>query len=337
MALISIIVPIYKVEQYLDECVESILNQSYRELEIILVDDGSPDRCGRMCEEYAKKDERIVVIHKENGGLGDARNAGIRQAHGEYLLFVDSDDYLHPKAIERILYTAEKERTDIAIFDYATVEPGNSRSDRFTTSLQINQAFSPEREKRVITCSCSAVNKLYRREFWKAAGLEFPVGRYYEDLGTIPKLLAISKRVAYRKEVLYYYRMREGSIMHTSDFKKNYEDRTRMIDGVLKFYKSKGLFETYRDELEYLVFENGYFTPSREIILNRGSKKYLKKFREYAYHRFANIEQNKYVQELTGKEKILWMLLKKKMYGAMLLLSYARRAKDFAVTKLGGK
>lgn len=337
MALVSIIVPIYNVEQYLDECVDSIRSQSYKELEIILVDDGSPDRCGKMCEEYAKEDERIVVIHKKNGGLGDARNAGIRQAHGDYLLFVDSDDYLHPEAVEKILYTAEKAKADIAIFDYATVEPENSRSDRFTEKIRENQVLSPEKEKRVLTCSCSSVNKLYRREFWEASGLEFPVGRYYEDLGTIPKLMAIAKRVVYRKEVLYYYRMREGSIMHTTNFKKNLEDRMQMIDGVLRFYKKQGLLEQYREELEYLMFVNGYFTPSREIILNRGSKKYLNKFREYAYHRFPGINENKYVREIAGKEKILWMLLRKRMYGAMLLLSYGRRAKDFVVTKLDRK
>ncbi len=337
MSLVSIIVPVYNVEQYLEECVSSIRNQSYENLEIILVDDGSPDRCGEMCERYARDDNRIVVIHKKNGGLGDARNAGVRKASGEYLLFVDSDDYLHRELVEKTVCAAEKTRADIVIFDYATVEPGSSRSDRFSEDICENQAVSPKKEKRIIRCSCSAINKLYRREFWNASGLEFPTGKYYEDLGTIPKLLAISERVIYKKEVLYYYRMREGSIMHTSNFKKNFEDRTAMLDGILKFYKEQGLFELYQNELEYLVFVNGYFVPSREIILNKGNKIYLQKFRCYAYSRFATINSNKYVLELAGKEKILWVLLKRKMYGAMLLLSYGRRAKDCIAAKLGGK
>lgn len=105
--MVSVIVPVYKVEKYLKKCVESIRQQSYSNLEIILVDDGSPDKCGQMCDEFAKGDSRIKVLHKKNGGLADARNAGIEKASGEYLLFVDSDDWIHPMLVEKTLYDAQ--------------------------------------------------------------------------------------------------------------------------------------------------------------------------------------------------------------------------------------
>ena len=124
MVLVSIVVPIYKVEPYLEKCVESIRNQTYKNLEIILVDDGSPDKCGAMCDEYAEADPRIRVIHKQNGGLSDARNAGVERASGEYLLFVDSDDYIDRELVEKAVMTAQESRCDIVLFDYYCVEGG---------------------------------------------------------------------------------------------------------------------------------------------------------------------------------------------------------------------
>lgn len=108
MELVSVVVPVYKVEQYLERCVKSICEQTYQELEIILVNDGSPDRCGEMCEELAQKDNRIQVLHKQNGGLSDARNAGVKLATGKYLLFVDSDDYIAKDLVEKTVTEAEK-------------------------------------------------------------------------------------------------------------------------------------------------------------------------------------------------------------------------------------
>lgn len=328
MELVSVVVPVYKVEEYLDKCVRSIRRQTYPDLEIILVDDGSPDRCKEMCDGYAAEDERIHVIHKENGGLGDARNAGIQKASGKYLLFVDSDDWIHEALVERAVETAEEHGADIVLFDYVGVEENGSRGEVFSAGVPSGRVLSARDEPGLIMRSCSAVNKLYRREFWEGAGLSFAKGRYYEDLGTIPKLMGLAERIIYRKEVLYYYLFRGGSIMHSVDFQKNYEDRTAAADGVLGFYKEHDLWEQYERELEYLVFENTYFVPSKEIVLNDRKSPYLARFRAYAYGRFPNLERNPYIREMSRKDRILWMLLKKRMYGAMVALSYARRVKD---------
>ena len=328
MEKVSVIVPIYNVENYLDNCVQSILRQTYRNLEILLVDDGSPDRCPRMCDEYAGQDDRIRVIHKENGGLGDARNAGTREATGKYLLYVDSDDRIREDLVSITVETAEKAQADIVIFDYAGETPAGLQTDRFTFDLPEGRTFSAMDEPAVIMRTCSAVNKLFRKEFWEKSGLSFPAGRYYEDLATIPKLLAEADRIVYKKEILYYYLTREGSIMHSSDFSKNFADRTRAVDEVLEFFQEKGLDTAYRDELEYLVFENTWFVPSKEIVLNDRKSVYLEKFREYALGKYPDLNKNRYVQALSGKNRILWVLLYRKQYRLMVLMSLMRRLKD---------
>lgn len=329
MEKVSIIVPIYKVEDYLDTCVQSIRRQNYENLEIILVDDGSPDNCPQMCDEYARQDGRIRVIHKKNGGLGDARNAGAREATGKYIMYVDSDDRIREDLVSITVKAAEETQADIVIFDYAGEMPDRTVTDLFSFDLPTDEVFCADEEPAVIMRSCSAVNKLFCREFWEKTGITFPAGRYYEDLATIPKLLALAERIVYKKEVLYYYLTREGSIMHSTDFSRNFTDRTRAVDDVEEFFEEHGLKKKYRDELEYLVFENTWFVPSKEIVLNDRKSIYLEKFREYALEKYPDQAKNKYIRELSGRNKVLWMLLSRKQYWLMILMSYIRR--------LGGK
>ena len=140
MFLVSVVVPIYNVEKYLVQCIQTILYQSYRNLEVILVDDGSPDNCGKICDEFAIKDKRIKVIHKNNGGLSDARNVGIDKAMGEYITFIDSDDYIMPDMIESLMNTIIKERVDIAQCtfvqcvsdDVESINPGLPKCSEYT-------------------------------------------------------------------------------------------------------------------------------------------------------------------------------------------------------------
>ena len=286
MELVSVIVPVYNVEKYLARCIQSVCGQSYQGLEIILVDDGSKDKSGVICDEYAEQDGRIKVIHKENGGLGDARNAGVEKAEGKYLLFVDSDDRIHENLVRDTVETAEKNQADMVIFDYIGEEENGNLTDRFTFPFSVNRVIEVAEEKELIMRSCSAVNKLIRRELWKESGFQFPKGRYYEDLATIPKVMTKTKKIVYLPEVYYYYLMRDGSIMHSRNFEKNYEDRTWAVDQLLEYFERENLIETYRNELEYLIFENTYFVPSKEIVLNDRKSEYLKKFRDYAYNKF---------------------------------------------------
>lgn len=330
MPLVSVIVPIYKVETYIDRCIQSIQAQTHEKLDIILVDDGSPDQCSKICDRYARGDCRIQVIHKKNGGLSDARNAGIVGAKGEYLLFVDGDDYIADNLVELALSCAQKNEADIVMFDIAEVEECTGRIDCISMNLEREKAFSAREKPVLLLNTPCAWNKLYRKSFWEAEGLCFPAGRNYEDLSTMPKLLLKAERVVcLDSKPLYYYILREGSIMRSYNFEKSYQDRKAALDDVISFFKEQGEFNCFRKELEFLVLQHAYFIPSKEIVLAAPNSPYLKKFREYAFGLFPKAGKSRYVKDLmSGKDRLLLWLLDMRQYRAMRLLSALRKLAD---------
>lgn len=330
MPLVSVIVPIYNVEKYIADCIESIVGQTYRELEIILVDDGTRDRSGVICDQYQGKDARIRVIHKENGGLSDARNTGIQEASGKYLLFVDGDDSIAPDCVQKTVECAESNQADVVIFDFQEIEEATGRMDVRSADLLKDAVLDSTKEPVLLTASPSACNKLYRRDLWVQTGLKFPLNRHYEDLSTIPKLLVHAKRVVYiDSEPLYNYVLREGSIMRSHNFEKSYRDRKAAIDDVTRYYKEQKLYEEYKEELEYIAFEHGFFVPSKEIIYYEPKSPYLKCFEEYIMRLYPKAYKNRYVKErLTSKDKIIFWFIKRKMYGAVRMLSTLRKQVD---------
>ena len=215
--LISVIVPVYKVEKYLNRCVKSIAEQSCRNLEIILVDDGSPDQCGEMCDAWAEKDQRIRVIHKRNGGLSDARNAGIRAAAGEYLIFVDSDDSIAPEMIERLYQAARSADVKMAICNVLCVDENGTLTGESNGIPIRSECLSAEQvlprfyqEKGIYYIV--AWNKLYHRSL--LSGDVFPVGKWHEDEFVAAQLIWKAGQVACIDYMGYYYvTQREGSIM----------------------------------------------------------------------------------------------------------------------------
>lgn len=242
--LISIIVPIYNVEQYLDKCIKSIQCQTYDNLEIILVDDGSPDQCGDICERYAKEDDRIRVIHKKNGGLADARNHGLEIATGDYIAFVDSDDYIHPQMYERMMKVAIEENSDIVICDWKKVLPNENdsfeklNSDKYqlqnVDGKKIQYLYFEEPDSRITYTV--AWNKLYAKEIFQ--GRRFPTGKVHEDEFVTFKTLYDAKKIVYLQEALYFYLMRDASIMGKFNVK-----RFDIFDAYaekIAFFSSKG-------------------------------------------------------------------------------------------------
>lgn len=236
--LISVIVPVYKVEKYLNRCVESIVNQTYKNLEIILVDDGSPDNCPQMCDEWAKKDERIKVIHKQNGGLSDARNVGIDIATGVYITFVDSDDWIDLDYVEYLYDLVKKYDVKISACCYRVVnENGNMVDKNICEELLLD---SKEYLRRLLCwdgASVSAWGKLYCRELFD--GIQFPLKKFCEDGGTTHKLILKCDKVVASRKTKYNYFMRNGSITHRKFDAKNF-DYIEMTDllcaDVLKVY-----------------------------------------------------------------------------------------------------
>lgn len=232
--LVSIVVPIYNVENYLNHCVETLKKQTYSNIEIILVDDGSPDNCGKICDELAKKDSRIVVVHKSNGGLSDARNAGIDVSNGSYIMFVDSDDYVADNMVERCLIKIKQDESDVVIFNHYCVNTNGEIYERTQDYPEILHIMS----------GTEAVEKIYQNETWYFvmawnkmyrsslfANLRFPVGKLHEDEFTSYKVLYESKKVSYLKDALYYYTIsRDGSIMGTKYSYRNMDKIEALLE-----------------------------------------------------------------------------------------------------------
>ncbi len=210
--LISVIVPIYNVEKYLPECLESIINQSYKNLEILLIDDGSTDRCGEICKSYAKKDKRIFIISQTNQGLSEARNVGIRNAKGKYLYFADSDDYLALDAIEMLYQAAVSTSSDLTIAGHTVVYEGKGlevfKEPYGKSPLSAKDAIEIGLYDKGI--EFSAWNKLYHQKLFK--NITFPKRRLFEDVATVYKCMLKSNKIAIIHQSLYFYRKRNDSI-----------------------------------------------------------------------------------------------------------------------------
>lgn len=222
--LVSVIIPIYKVEQYLDQCIDSIVHQSYENLEIILVDDGSPDNCPQICDQWAQRDSRIRVLHKPNGGLSDARNVGVQICTGEYICFVDSDDWAEPMMVECLLRACVEDNTLVAIcgrYDHFEEKDERKISKCPTVDEAVDSLVLASRMLMGNNCDNSAHTKIFHKSLWETVC--FPKGRIYEDVAVMYKVVLSVSRVSTVKLPLYHYRIRRGSIIQ-SDFSEKLFD-----------------------------------------------------------------------------------------------------------------
>lgn len=267
---VSVVVPIYNVEKYLDRCVQSILSQTYNNLEIILVDDGSPDHCGRMCDNYAKKDARVKVIHKDNGGLSDARNAAIDIATGEYILCIDSDDYVHHNLVMTLVESSQHNNADIAVAGYQNVLEGEGPVDlnrpmanTDIRALDAQDALEIMLYQKHVTNS--AWGKLYRRSLF-GTDIRYPKGKLCEDLATTYRLFGRAKKIAICSAKLYFYLQRPTSIIN-SPFKEDRADALKFAEEQLLFVKHN--FPEIQKAAENRVFMEAVFITSAMTIADR--------------------------------------------------------------------
>lgn len=211
MPLVSVIVPVYKTERYLHRCIDSLVNQDYKNIEIILIDDGSPDHCGNICDEYAKKDKRIRVIHQENQGISAARNAGIKKSCGEYICFVDSDDYVDIHLLSTVIPQMIEKNADAAIFN-AQIVHGNIHGEILGWNIRSGEIQNDQIKQYLLQGYDSYVwRKIYKRNIWD--NIIFPVGKKYEDLYIITDLVQNIDNIIAIPRILYYYEREEhGSI-----------------------------------------------------------------------------------------------------------------------------
>lgn len=236
---ISVIIPVYKVEPYVRKCIESVAGQTYDRLEIILIDDGSPDRCGEICDECAQNDSRIKVIHRQNGGLSAARNSGLEAATGDYVLFVDSDDYIHKNMVERMHNIAIEKQADVVVCDYLKVNEGEEK-EQLQESGEVIDITDDNRldymlgdTKIVFTV---VWNKLYKRDLFQ--NICFPEGKVHEDEFVTYKILHQAEKVCYLRDELYYYVQRKSSIMGEGGNVKTLQ-RLDAFQERIQYYRSR--------------------------------------------------------------------------------------------------
>ncbi|HEM3690249.1 TPA: glycosyltransferase family 2 protein [Streptococcus suis] len=256
--LISVVVPVYNVEEYLSDCVNSILKQSYKNFELILVDDGSLDQSGQMCDDFALMDDRINVIHKENGGLSDARNAGIDVAKGQYITFVDSDDVLSYNYLE-VLHTFSKRYSAELVQGKLTrnVETLGKDSDRhhyFSNSFDAMINYLSFKDLQGYAC-----NKLYAMRLFKELGLRYPVGKIQEDAWVTYKALFEAKGVVAVDAMTYYYRVNPESIMN-GNFNPKRFDILKVPEAIAHYLAERDPETDYKKKLDYFMMRTALKT-----------------------------------------------------------------------------
>lgn len=300
--LISVILPIYKVENYLKKCIDSVINQTYTKLEIILVDDGSPDKCGDICNEYSKKDARIKVIHKENGGLSDARNAGIKGATGKYIAFIDPDDYVDSNYIKILYENIISTNSDISICFFKEVSEDENILNKETiinnvTSFNMLETFNNLYVDKYALNTVVAWNKLYKIELWK--DIVYPKGKIHEDEFVIHKLIQKCNKVVYTGAVLYYYVQHKNSITGIGYNEKTF-DGFEAIEQRAEFFLKNGYEDLYEKCLYSLCLSN------RMVYISTNNKNLKSKLNK----QFKYISRNFIRGNFNYKRKIKILILK---------------------------
>ncbi len=269
--MITIVVPVYKVEKYLNRCVDSILDQTYTDFELLLVDDGSPDNCGKICDEYTKKDSRVFVIHQKNSGLSVARNTGINwfyeQNRSDYITFIDSDDWIHPEYLRILMNGITENDVKISVCNYkrVTAEIPHESYDNFNF-----ESTSPE--DFLVNHSWQynyAWGKLYHKDVF--VDIRYPAGKNFEDTFTTYKVLHKCEKIAYTDPQLYYYLRNERGISR-SPWNSSELVIFEAMQEQLKFYKEKGLLKAYEKEFQLFVHHHAY-----QIVRIKENKKDLYK------------------------------------------------------------
>lgn len=299
--LISIIIPVYKIEKFIDKCIKSIISQTYRNLEIILVDDGSPDNCPSICDEYAKIDNRIKVIHKSNGGLSDARNAGIDICKGDYIGFVDSDDYISENMYEHLLEHCIKYNADMSICGIYAINEDYSNPSIYNPMIYKETTLSNIEALRHLFLTFDvnfevAWNKLYKRHlFFNKDNIRYPYGKLHEDTYTTYKLLYYANNIAVFNEPLYYYVQRSGSIMKRTPSVSQIMDRAISANEAISFIKENNIPLIQ----EVTAYAARRYSSSLDLLITRPKldKSSYNNLRSMLYALKDDLKNNKYISK----------------------------------------
>lgn len=324
--LVSIIVPVYNVEKYIDKCLNSLVNQSYKNIEIIVVNDGSKDNSQQIIDEYKKNYSKLIKSFiKKNGGLSDARNYGIEKSSGEYLAFIDSDDYIDKDYVKDLYNSIKKNNSDIAVC--GVVDEYNELQKK-----KVYKNYIPEKcgnildDPRQLFNRASACNKLFKKSLFKDKSMRFEKGKIYEDLCLIPKICLKADRISYVDKPLYNYVIRGGSIMIGANLEKNL-DIIFVFDSIINYFKKENVYCKLEKEIEYLAIEHIMVaTVLRVISISKVSKikENIKVYGDYINDNFPNYMNNPYLDKLTKNRQLALKLISKKHYIILKILDKIR-------------
>lgn len=283
---VSVIVPFYNVEGYIEKCLESLVNQTLQEIEIILVNDGSQDRSINIVKKFLERyPEKIVYLEKENGGLSDARNYAIPYAKGEYIAFLDSDDYVEKDMYEEMYKVAKKENGDFVECNFYWEYPDKKKEDigkKYTGKSEMIQKV------RVV-----AWNKLIKRDILEKTGIQFPKGHRYEDVEFTYKLIPFLNKVSFLNKSCVHYVQREESISNSQNERN--KEIFDVLEHVIEFYKKNGIYEQYKNELEYVYARYAFCSSFLRIVKIENEEikeKMLQETWDRVHKNFPNWKQN---------------------------------------------
>lgn len=321
MKKISVIIPVYNVEKYLGNCIESVLAQDFSDYEVILVDDGSTDKSGIICDEFAAKHSEIRVIHQKNKGQGGARNTGIENAEGEYLLFVDSDDSIKGNMFSFLYDTAVQNNSDIVFFGMDCVdEDNNIISTRKPINNGIKNLVTEEKMYHFIT-DTYPWDKLYKADLLTASNVRYPERVWYEDFCFLMKIAPCTDKVTLTDKVFYNYLQRDNSTMHVKNTDRN-SDMLTVVSDILSFYRENKIFDKYYNELCFMTVMHMMILCTLRVATEDVSHPLLKQFYEFTYENFPDFKKNKYVKcHLTRRHRVIFAFTKRRMYGMLKLLN----------------
>lgn len=328
MKEISVIVPVYNVEKYLEKCLDSLKNQKFASYEVILVDDGSTDSSRRIAERYADSCEEIfVLVCQENKGLSEARNTGMKHANGKYICFVDSDDYVEECYLQELYQCMEGQKADLVFCAFRSVdEKGNTIRNVFESSFISETTYTLKQRKDLLLTQNAAWNKLYKRDIIIENGLQFTPGAWYEDLRFVKKYMLFASKFSYCDKVLYNYLIRQGSIMNSMGSKRNVEI-IDAIDEVVQFYQEREILEEFYDEIEFLAIDHIYVSTLVRLIRSEDREQFAvikKAFEE----RFPHHEKNKYINRFEKGRRVIWHMLNMRLYGLIRMLFNIKEKKN---------
>lgn len=301
---VSVIVPVYNVEDYLEKCLESLVNQDFENYEIIIVNDGSPDNSQHIIDKYVKNYPNLIRGYKkENGGLSSARNYGIKKAKGEYIVFVDSDDYVTQNYLSALYNEATSKDYDIVACNI--IKKNNSNEEVLKCYIDKNNTPT----KNLLLSLPTACNKIYKIKLFVENKIYYPEKIFYEDLATTGRLLVCANKVTYINQDLYYYIERDSSIMHQTKYNPKMSDIFKSLEILTNYYKDNNYSEKYKDEIEYLHISHLLHDHSLRVYKYIEGKEEIEKVVNFFKKNYPNWKKNKYYKKTTWKYKMVCTLI----------------------------